>query len=121
MTIDWCILKIDPKYIYEKETKFSVTNAASNVAKAIGVTGDLDKFKMLFANSINIPYGIRGKINSKYPTNVQAEVLVKKDIPVESIIEVCFNSIESFASAKVALSEFDTSNFVVDMEFFFTK
>lgn len=118
MTIDWCILKIDPKYIYEKETKFSVTNAASNVAKAIGVTGDLDKFKMLFANSINIPYGIRGKINSKYPTNVQAEVLVKKDIPVESIIEVCFNSRESFVSAKAALSEFDTSNFVVDMEIF---
>lgn len=118
MTIDWCILKIEPKYIYEKETRFSVTNAASNIAKSIGITGDLEKFKMLFANSINMPYGIRGKINSKYPTSVQAEVLVKQDIPAESIIEVCFYSKESFASAKAALSEFDTSNFVVDEEIF---
>ena len=118
MTIDWCILKIEPKYIYEKETRFSVTNAASNIAKSIGITGDLEKFKMLFANSINMPYGIRGKINLKYPTSVQAEVLVKQDIPAESIIEVCFYSKESFASAKAALSEFDTSNFVVDEEIF---
>ena len=118
MTIDWCILKIEPKYIYEKETRFSVTNAASNIAKSIGITGDLEKFKMLFANSINMPYGIRGKINSKYPTSVQAEVLVKQDIRAESIIEVCFYSKESFASAKAALSEFDTSNFVVDEEIF---
>ena len=118
MMIDWCILKIEPKYIYEKETRFSVTNAASNIAKSIGITGDLEKFKMLFANSINMPYGIRGKINSKYPTSVQAEVLVKQDIPAESIIEVCFYSKESFASAKAALSEFDTSNFVVDEEIF---
>ena len=99
-------------------SRFSVTNAASNIAKSIGITGDLEKFKMLFANSINMPYGIRGKINSKYPTSVQAEVLVKQDIPAESIIEVCFYSKESFASAKAALSEFDTSNFVVDEEIF---
>lgn len=121
ITINWCVLKIDPKHIYEKETKFAVTNAASNASKAIGITGDIEKFKMLFANYINIPYGIRGNINSKYPTNVQAEVLVKDEIPVESIIEVCFDSQESFASAKAALSEFNTNNFVVDNEIFSPK
>lgn len=118
ITINWCVLKIDPKHIYEKETKFSVTNAASNAAKSIGVTGDIGKFKMIFADNINIPYGIRGRIKPKFPTNVQAEVLVKNEISVDSIIEVCFDSHESLASAKAALSEFDTNNFVVDKEIF---
>lgn len=118
MTINWCVLKIDPKHIYERETKFAVTNAASNAAKSIGVTGDIEKFKLLFANNINIPFGVRDRINSKYPTNVQAEVLVKDEIPVESIIEVCFDSQESLASAKAALSEFNTGKFIVDKDIF---
>jgi hypothetical protein len=118
ITINWCVLKIDPKHIYEKETKFAVTNAASNAAKSIGITGDIEKFKMLFANNIKIPYGVRGRIAPKFPTNVQAEVLVKDEIPVESIIQVCFESQESLASAKAALSEFNTNNFVVDKEIF---
>lgn len=111
-------MKIDPKHIYEKETKFAVTNAASNAAKSIGVTATLKNLKCFFANNINIPFGVRGRINSKFPTNVQAEVLVRDEIPVESIIEVCFDSQESLASAKAALSEFNTSNFVVDKEIF---
>lgn len=118
ITINWCVLKIDTKHIYEKETKFAVTNAASNAAKSIGITGDIEKFKMLFANNINIPFGVRGKIASKFPTNVQAEVLVKDEIPVESIIQVCFESQESLASAKAALSEFNTNNFIIDKEVF---
>ncbi len=118
ITINWCVLKIDPKHIYQKETKFSVTNAASNAAKAIGVTSDFTKFKMLFADNLNIPFGIRGKINPKYPTNEQAEVLVKNEIPIGSIIEVCFESKECLASVKAALSEFDTSKFVVDKNIF---
>lgn len=118
MTINWCVLKIDPKHIYEKETKFSVTNAASNAAKAIGVTGDFEKFKLLFAEKINIPYGVRGNIDPKFPTNIQAEVLVKDEIKVDSILEVCFISNENLANAKSALSEFNTSNFVVDIDIF---
>lgn len=118
ITINWCVLKIEPKHIYEKETKFAVTNAASNAANSIGITSDIEKFKMLFADNINIPFGIRNRIKPKFPTNVQAEVLVKDEIPVESIIKVCFDSQESLASAKAALSEFYTSNFVVDKEVF---
>ena len=117
-TINWCILKIKPKHIYERETKFAVTNAASNAAKSIGITGDFEKFKTLFANNISIPFGIRDRINSKFPTNVQAEVLVMDEISLDSIIEVCFDSQESLAFAKAAMTEFDTSNFVVDKEIF---
>ena len=46
--ITWCVLKINPKYIYEKNTLFSVTNAANSHNKRnVGVTGDFEKFKNL--------------------------------------------------------------------------
>lgn len=118
--IGWCVLKIAPKHIYVKETKFAVTNAASKDANSIGITGDIEKFKMLFAERININKdGIRdSRIAPKFPTNVQAEVLVKDEIPVASVIEVCFDSQENLASAKAALAEFNTTNFVVDKKIF---
>lgn len=118
----WCILKIDPKHIYEKETKFSVANAISTASNRIGITGDIAKFKLLFADNINIPYGVRDKkIAKKFTTNVQAEVLVKDQIPAESIIKVCFENRESLAAAKAALSAFNTSNFVIDEAIFSPK
>ena len=117
-TITWCVLKINPKHIYDKNTKFAVTNAASNAAKSIGITGDLLKFKLLFADKIDIPYGTRSQIHPRFTTNIQAEVLVKNQIPIDSIIEICFETEESLASAKAALSEFDTSKFVIDKNIF---
>ena len=121
-TIKWCVLKIDPRHIYDNETRFSVTNAASNAAKNIGISGDFEKFKMLFASNIPIPYGTRGTIIDKYPTNVQAEVLVKHSIPLESILQVCFDDENIMAEAKGAVSaynlDYDTSNFIVDKEIF---
>lgn len=117
-TITWCVLKIKPKHIYDRDTKFAVTNAASNAAKSVGVTGDLQKFKLLFSDKIDIPYGTRNQIHPRFTTNIQAEVLVKNQIPNDSIIEICFDSDESLASAKAALCEFDTNNFVVDKNIF---
>ncbi|MCX7545352.1 DarT ssDNA thymidine ADP-ribosyltransferase family protein [Marinicella gelatinilytica] len=125
IAITWCVLKISPKYIYEKETLFSVTNAASYSAKKqFGISGDLGKFKMLFEKQINIKTinGVRelnrNNLHSKYPTDVQAEILVKDSIPSESIIAVCFETKEKLAEAKAAMSSFDTSNFVLDKEIF---
>jgi len=124
-TIRWCVLKIDPKHIYDNETLFSVTNAASNAAKRqFRITGDLGKFRMLFKEQLKIQSfnGVRtlmrNSFHPKYPTDVQAEILVKDTIPSESIIEVCFESEEGLAEAKAAMSYFDTSNFVVDKEIF---
>ena len=124
-TINWCVLKIDPKHIYDNETLFAVTNAASNSAKKqYGISGDLDKFKMLFEEQLNINTynGVRkigrNSIHSKYPTDVQAEILVKDEIPSNSILAVCFESEEKMAEAKAAMSSFDTSKFVVDKEIF---
>jgi hypothetical protein len=87
--INWCVLKIDPKYIYSSETLFAVTNAASSVAKyQFGITGDFDKFQELFGDNLNLKVRIisRGSLDKKYPTDVQAEVLVRNEIPVVDVL-----------------------------------
>jgi hypothetical protein len=124
-TITWCILKIEKKFIFYHDTLFAVTNAASNAAKRqFGISGGLENFRMLFKEQLNINtyYGVRtlarNGIHPKYPTDVQAEILVKDKIPTESIITVCFESEEKMAEAKAAMSSFDTRNFVVDKEIF---
>lgn len=123
--ITWCILKIDCKYVYEKNTLFSVTNAAnSHNNKNVGITGDISKFRMLFAPSLTVvtSYGSRpvhrGNLKSKYPTDEQAEVLVKDEIPIEDILQICFKDNSDLASGKAAFNQFDTSKFVVDSALF---
>jgi len=125
MAVNWCVLKINPKHIYDSGTLFSVTNAASSAAKKqYGISGDIEKFKMLFEKELifNTPNGtrkiIRGDILRKYPSDIQAEVLVKEVIPSSSIISVCFKTNHNLAEAKAAMSEFDTSNFTTDLEIF---
>lgn len=124
-TINWCVLTIHPKHIYDSETLFSVTNAASSAAKRqFGISGEIKKFRQLFSEELNINtfngnrHIVRGSIANKYPTDVQAEVLVKDSIPSESIISVCFQTEEKLAEAKAAMYEFDTSNFIVNSEVF---
>lgn len=123
--INWCVLKIDKKYIYEASTLFSVTNAANSHNKRnIGVTGDLAKFRMLFAaplqiiTSYNSRTILRTNLKSKYPTDEQAEVLVKNEIAVADILQVCFKDERDLAAGKAALNNYSTSNFVVDSALF---
>ena len=104
---------------------FSVTNAANSHNKRnVGVTGDIAKFRLMFSNSIPIvtSYGSRtisrNGLVSKYPTDEQAEVLVKNEILVSDIIEICFKDGNELAMGKAALSDYDTSNFVVDATLF---
>lgn len=124
-TISWCILEIDPKHIYDKQTLFAVTNAASNAAKRqFGIDGSLGKFRQLFSNRVtyNASYGVRTltreSVLPKYPTDIQAEVLVKDMIPLESILSVSFETDLDLAQAKAALYTFDTSKFNVNPEAF---
>lgn len=121
----WCVLKIDKKYIYQINTLFSVTNAANRHNKRnVGVTGDINKFRMMFANSLPIvtSYGsrtiTRNGLKDKYPTDEQAEILVKNEIPVSGILQVCFKNDNDLAAGKAALSDYDISNFVVDASLF---
>lgn len=123
--IYWCVLKIDKKYIYQAETLFSVTNAANSYNKSnVGITGDITKFLMLFANPVQVvtSYNLktvkRNDLKAKYPTDEQAEVLVKNEIPIFDILQVCFKDEKDLATGKAALSEYNTSNFVVDDSLF---
>lgn len=123
--IFWCVLKIDKKYIYHKDTLFSVTNAANSHNKRVtGVTGNIEKFKMMFDPSLQIVTSynsrqvIRTNLKDKYPTDEQAEILVKNEIPVEDILWVCFKNEQDLAAGKAALSDYDTSNFVIDESLF---
>lgn len=123
--IYWCVLKIDKKYIYQADTLFSVTNAANSHNKRnVGVTGDIEKFRMLFANSLQVVTSYssrtitRNNLKAKYPTDEQAEVLVKNEIAISDILQVCFKDEEDLATGKAALSDYDTSNFVVDASLF---
>ena len=125
LTITWCVLKIDPKYIYDENTLFSVTNAASNAAqRQYGITGDIEKFKMLFLPELKIKtyngerISRRNGIKDKYPTDIQAEILVKDSIPIDSILSVCFKNEQELAMTKAALSGFDTSKFMVEPSIF---
>jgi len=119
--INWCVLKINPKYIFQKDTLFAVTNAASSIAKNVyRISGDIEKFKKLFENGLSLKIGIvqRGNLKLKYPTDVQAEVLVKNEIAIADIMEVCFKDEADLAKGKAALNDYNTSNFVVDSKLF---
>lgn len=123
--INWCIIKIDPHYIYAKDTLFSVSNAASNVSRRqYKITGDFQKFLTLFKNELSVTSSSgtkvlnRTNLNSQYPTDVQAEVLVKDHIEYSDMMEICFPDQESLASAKAACFEWDTSKFRVEPNLF---
>jgi hypothetical protein len=57
-------------------------------------------------------------LKSKYPTDVQAEVLVKNEILLSDILQVCFKDEADLARGKAALCDYITSNFVVDATLF---
>lgn len=123
--VKWCVLKIDTKYIYHIDTIFSITNAANSYNKNnIRITGDIEKFKLMFSPSIDIinSYGNkklnRGNLPNNYTTDEQAEVLVRDYILASDILEVCFLDYIDLATGKAALSEFDTSRFKVDSSLF---
>lgn len=119
--INWCVLKINPNYILQKDTLFSVTNAASSIAKNVyGISGDIQKFRKLFSNELSLKIGVvqRGSLILKYPTDVQAEVLVKNEIDQADILQVCFKDAADLAKGKAALNDYNTTNFVVDTTLF---
>lgn len=125
--IHWCILKIQPHYIYSQQTLFSVTNAASNAAKnRFGISGDFDKFMALFQNELTISTSSgtrlynRNGIPDNYTTDVQAEVLVKDAILYQDIINICFRDEETLLNTRSAFNimGLDTAKFIVDKDIF---
>lgn len=126
-TIHWCVLIINPNLIYARDTLFSIANAASYNSKKYGISGDVDKFKMLFADRLvfqnsNGTSTVRQRNNFKesWTTDVQAEVLVKDKIPYSDIIDICFGSNLEMVFAKSAfeIDGLNTEKFTVNPNLF---
>ncbi len=125
--INWCVLKIKPDYIYQEGTLFSISNAASSYSRNIGITGDFEKFQRLFAEPLTISYSsgysrtlTRKNLQDSYPTDEQAEILVKGEIPYTDILEIYFENEESMIATKTAfaIEGIDTSKFVINKTLF---
>ncbi len=127
--IHWCVVKCDPRLIYLDNTLFSVTNAASISAKRdFGITGDLAKFRLMFAPQLDVRTTsssrtvVRDRLPAKYPTDVQAEVLVKDSIPISEVIAICFENTAEMESTKAAIlaanHDAGISKFCVDQKLF---
>lgn len=108
--VRWCVIKINPKYIYDDETLFSVTNAANRYNREnVGITGDFEKFKSMFADTLKVVsanYSIekhRTELPDNLTTDPQAEVLIKKKIPLEDILEIAFENEEDLVSTRNAI------------------
>lgn len=116
-SIEWCVLTLNTDILLWKETLYSVTNAASTVAKQNGICGNFEAFKKLFAERIMLKQQhIRASnLPSNQTTDAQAEVLVKDKIPLSFIKSVAFRNQESMASTKAALSWLDCSSLVFEV------
>lgn len=109
--VRWCVIKINPKYIFDDKTLFSVTNAANKYNREIvGITGDFEKFKSMFADTVKVVsanYSIekhRTGLSDNLTTDPQAEVLIKREIPLSDILEIAFENEEDLILTRNAIS-----------------
>lgn len=123
--ISWCVLSIDPKYIFERGTLFSVTNAANRHNQStVGITGDFHKFQMMFADRLTIVSSRTTRLVDRiglcdaYTTHEQAEVLVNQPIPLADILAVSFPIQEKLVEAKASLAGYDCSVFRIESGLF---
>lgn len=126
----FCILGINPKHIYEKETGFSITNATYNSAIKFGINSNIKTFNAMFMEPVSgrwNKYTFQHKITVRkstwpdyYTTDSEAEVLIESEIPYNDILFIaCRNQYEHdiLASAFDVL-ELPTEKFCVQPTFF---
>jgi len=121
LDVTWCVIRIDPKIIWEQDVRFSVTNAANSHNKNnVGISGGLHKFLDMFSESLEVISSSNRRVLSRsglsknLTTDEQAEVLVKDEIHLDKILQVCFENENDLARVKAAFSGYDTSKFVVN-------
>jgi hypothetical protein len=102
----WCVIAISPQCLYQKETLFSIGNAASTVSQRAGIDATHEKFTSLFRDNVigsKQRVFTRKGLKDSYPTDVQAEVLVRDNIAIQHILEVYFESEEELSRSKGAI------------------
>ena len=81
---DWVVLLVDPRYLWHPETRFCACNAARERGRYIirGIQG----FRSLYeTTSPGINFTRSSSHLPASPTDIQAEVLIKDPIPLQSI------------------------------------
>lgn len=101
----FCILGINPKYIYEEKTEFSITNATYDTAEEFGINRNLTTFNAMFMNQVTgkpirntnrrwITYR-KSTLPEYYTTDPEAEALIESEIPYNDILFIaCRNQYE---------------------------
>lgn len=88
-SIEWAVLEIEPRALWELDCAFCTTNAASASVTAINIDErkSLDAFQAMFGDASG---KIRQTLNipEEYPTDPQAEVLFINGIPRQYIKSV---------------------------------
>jgi hypothetical protein len=94
--LDWVVLYIDYKHLWSSDTCFCHRNAAADFGRHIAQ--GIVAFDKLFSSSTS---GSGGRMFNRYhnhleccPTDIQAEVLLKDPIPLDSIIGIAVQSEE---------------------------
>ncbi len=90
---DWVVLMIEPSYLWHPETCFCPCNAAKSRGHYIqtGICG----FRSLYEDSPpGTTFSRRGTHLPAAPTDIQAEVLLKDPIPLDSIIGIAVHTEE---------------------------
>jgi len=101
----FCILGINPKYIYEEKTEFSITNATYKPAIIFGIKSNIKTFNAMFMEQVSgrwDKYNSQHKITVRkstwadyYTTDPEAEVLIESEIPYNDILFIaCRNQYE---------------------------
>ncbi|KTB49143.1 protein of unknown function (DUF4433) [Dehalogenimonas alkenigignens] len=99
---DWVVLMIEPSYLWHIETCFCPCNAARSRGAYIqtGISG----FRSLYADtSPGIPFSRPQGHLPAAPTDIQAEVLLKDPIPLDSITGIAVRSEEQAQREMVRL------------------
>jgi hypothetical protein len=106
----WCIIALRPECIWYADTMFSIGNAAATYSKARGIDGQYETFCSLFEHRVaagNIQHEralTRTNLADCYPTDAQAEVLVKERISIDCLVEVYFETQEEASRARGAVA-----------------
>lgn len=106
----WCVIILPPSLIWLRKTLFSIGNAASRLAQDHGIDGSFSKFLALFQSQVTAGNSSSQRILNRngladcHPTDVQAEVLVRSQIPLGQIKEVCFATEDELRRMEGAVS-----------------
>lgn len=101
----WVVLFLEPALLDIPGTVFTVGNAASSAVRSHGTGEELAAFEALFAESVETrfdrgPTSRRPGLAACYPTDIQAEVLLPHEVPLDEIVAFAVENEEHAARLK---------------------